>query len=144
MLLTFDDNYIIMAFMIESKTTHKKQVKNTLEKSQNYSRIPLTNDDNYIIMANMTNNNNTIATKDNNNMFTVIQTIARFGRFNQEAIRSFPTMKEAAAFAKRCHCGNPTTAIRDNKTHKVFTAHKDTNGTSLVWQTGPIFADKIV
>ena len=130
-----------MAFMI--KRQENKRVKNTLEKSQNYSRIPLTNDDNYIIMANMTNNN-TIATKDNNNMFTVIQTIARFGRFNQEAIRSFPTMKEAAAFAKRCHCGNPTTAIRDNKTHKVFTAHRDTNGTTLIWQTGPIFADKIV
>ena len=44
-----------------------KQAKKTLEKSQNYSRIPLTNDDNYIIMANMTNNNNT-ATKENNTM----------------------------------------------------------------------------
>ena len=118
------------------------QEKNTLEKTQNYSRMPLTNDDNYIIMANMTNNNNT--TKDNNNMFTVIQTIVRFGRFNQEAIRSFPTMKEAAAFAKRCHCGNPTTCIKHEESGKVFTAHKDTNGTSLVWQTGPIFADKIV
>ena len=130
-----------MGFMNERQAN--KQAKKTFKKNQNYSRMPLTNDDNYIIMANMTNNN-TIATKDNNNMFTVIQTIARFGRFNQEAIRSFPTMKEAAAFAKRCHCGNPTTAIRDNKTNKVFTAHKDTNGTSLVWQTGPIFADKIV
>ena len=128
---------------MKHRKQQSNQAKQTLEKSQNYSRIPLTNDDNYIIMANMTNNN-TIATKDNNNMFTVIQTIARFGRFNQEAIRSFPTMKEAAAFAKRCHCGNPTTAIRDNKTHKVFTAHRDTNGTTLIWQTGPIFADKIV
>jgi len=128
---------------MKHRKQQNNQAKNTLEKNQNYSRMPLTNDDTYDIMANMTNNN-TIATKDNNNMFTVIQTIARFGRFNQEAIRSFPTMKEAAAFAKRCHCGNPTTAIRDNKTHKVFTAHKDTNGTSLVWQTGPIFADKIV
>ena len=118
------------------------QAKNTLEKTQNYSRMPLTNDDNYIIMANMTNNNNT--TKDNNNMFQVIQTIVRFGRFNQEAIGSFDTMKEAAAFAKRCHNGNPTTCIKDTESNKVFTAHKDTNGTSLVWQTGPIFADKIV
>ena len=118
------------------------QEKNTLEKTQNYSRMPLTNDDNYIIMANMTNNNNT--TKDNNNMFQVIQTIVRFGRFNQEAIGSFDTMKEAAAFAKRCHNGNPTTCIKDTESNKVFTAHKDTNGTSLVWQTGPIFADKIV
>ena len=114
-----------------------------MKKNQNYSRMPLTNDDTYDIMATMTNNN-TIATKDNNNMFTVIQTIARFGRFNQEAIRSFPTMKEAAAFAKRCHNGNPTTCIKDEESGKVFTAHKDTNGTSLVWQTGPIFADKIV
>jgi hypothetical protein len=92
--------------------------------------------------------NNSMAINNNkeeiNTMFTVIQTIARFGRFNQEAIRSFPTMKAAAAFAKRCHCGNPTTVIRDEKSGKVFTAHKDTNGTSLVWQTGPIFADKIV
>ena len=112
------------------------QAKNTLEKNQNYSRMPLTNDDNYIIMASMTNNNNT--TKDNNNMFTILQTIVRFGRFNQEAIRSFPTMKEAAAFAKRCHNGNPTTVIKDEKSGKVFTAHKDTNGTTLLWQTGPI------
>ena len=115
--------------------------KKTFKKNQNYSRFPLTNDDNYIIMANITNNN---TIKENNTMFQVIQTIARFGRFNQEVIGSFDTMKEAAAFAKRCHNGNPTTVIRDNKTNKVFTAHKDTNGTSLVWQTGPIFADKIV
>ena len=92
------------------KRQQNKRTKNTLKKNQNYSRMPLTIDDNYIIMANMTNNN-TIATKDNNNMFTVIQTIARFGRFNQEAIRSFPTMKAAAAFAKRCHNGNPTTRV---------------------------------
>jgi len=118
-----------------------KRTKNTLEKNQNYSRMPLTNDDNYIIMANMTNNN---TTKDNNNMFQVIQTIVRFGRFNQEVIGSFDTMKEAAAFAKRCHCGNPTTCIKDTESNKVFTAHKDTNGTTLIWQTGPIFADKIV
>ena len=117
------------------------QAKNTLEKNQNYSRMPLTNDDKYTIMANITNNNNI---EEINTMFTVIQTIARFGRFNQEAIRSFPTMKAAAAFAKRCHNGNPTTVIKDNKTNKVFTAHKDTNGTTLIWQTGPIFADKIV
>jgi hypothetical protein len=43
MLLTFDDIYVIMAFMI--KRQENKRVKNTLEKSQNYSRIPLTNDD---------------------------------------------------------------------------------------------------
>jgi len=55
--LTNDDKYVIMAFMIERQ--ENKRVKNTLEKSQNYSRMPLTNDDNYIIMANMTNNNNT-------------------------------------------------------------------------------------
>ena len=139
MLLTFADNYIIMGFMNERQ--ENKRVKNTLEKSQNYSRIPLTNDDNYIIMATMTNNN---TTKDNNNMFQVIQTIVRFGRFNQEVIGSFDTMKEAAAFAKRCHCGNPTTCIKDTESNKVFTAHKDTNGTTLIWQTGPIFADKIV
>ena len=114
-----------------------------MKKNQNYSRMPLTNDDTYDIMATMTNNN-TIATKDNNNMFQVIQTIARFGRFNQEVIGSFDTMKEAAAFAKRCHCGNPTTCIKDKESGKVFTAHKDTNGTTLIWQTGPIFADKIV
>ena len=45
-----------MAFINERQAN--KQAKNTLEKSQNYSRIPLTNDDNYIIMANMTNNDN--------------------------------------------------------------------------------------
>ena len=95
-------------------------------------------------MATMTNNNNTTTQEDNNNMFQVIQTIARFGRFNQEVIGSFDTMKEAAAFAKRCHNGNPTTCIKDTKENKVFTAHKDTNGTTLIWQTGPIFADKIV
>lgn len=89
-------------------------------------------------------NNDTTMNKENNNMFQVIQTIARFGRFNQEVIGSFDTMKEAAAFAKRCHNGNPTTCIKDTESNKVFTAHKDTNGTSLVWQTGPIFADKIV
>ena len=81
-------------------------------------------------------NNNTI--KDNNNMFQVIQTIVRFGRFNQEVIGSFDTMKEAAAFGKRCHNGNPTTVIRDTKENKVFTPHFDNNGTSLMWQTGPI------
>ena len=118
-----------------------KGIKKTFKKNQNYSRLPLTNDDNYIIMANITNNN---TIKENNTMFQVIQTIARFGRFNQEVIGSFDTMKEAAAFAKRCHCGNPTTCIKDTATGKVFTAHKDTNGTSLVWQTGPIFADQIV
>ena len=118
------------------KRQKNKRVQNTLEKSHNYSRYPLTFDDDYGIMAIMTNNNNT--TKDNNNMFTILQTIARFGRFNQEAIRSFPTMKEAAAFAKRCHNGNPTTCIKDNKTNKIFTAHWDTNGTTLLWQTGPI------
>jgi len=99
--------------------------------------------DNYIRMINMTNNNNT-TTQEDTNMFQVIQTIVRFGRFNQEVIASFDTMKEAAAFAKRCHCGNPTTCIKDTESNKVFTAHKDTNGTTLIWQTGPIFADKIV
>ena len=92
-------------------------------------------------MANITNNN---TIKENNTMFQVIQTIARFGRFNQEVIGSFATMKEAAAFAKRCHNGNPTTCIKDTESNKVFTAHRDTNGTTLIWQTGPIFADKIV
>ena len=53
------------------KRQENKRVQNTLEKSQNYSRYPLTFDDNYIIMANMTNNNNTIATKDNNTMRTI-------------------------------------------------------------------------
>ena len=37
------------------------QAKNTLEKNQNYSRMPLTNDDTYDIMANMTNNNNNVS-----------------------------------------------------------------------------------
>ena len=55
MLLTFDDIYIIMAFMI--KRQENKRVQNTLEKSQNYSRYPLTFDDDYGIMAIMTNNN---------------------------------------------------------------------------------------
>ena len=88
--------------------------------------------------------NNTTTTEKDTNMFQVIQTIARFGRFNQEVIGSFDTMKEAAAFAKRCHNGNPTTCIKDTKSGKVFTAHKDTNGTTLIWQTGPIFAHQIV
>ena len=57
MVLTFDDNYIIMAFMNERQSN--KQAKNTLKKNQNYSRMPLTNDDDYGIMAIMTNNNNT-------------------------------------------------------------------------------------
>ena len=87
-------------------------------------------------MMSMTNNNTT--TEKDTNMFQVIQTIARFGRFNQEVIASFSTMKEAAAFGKRCHNGNPTTCIKDKATGKVFTPHRDNNGTSLMWQTGPI------
>jgi len=39
------------------KRQGNKRTKNTLEKNQNYSRMPLTNDDKYYIMANMTNNN---------------------------------------------------------------------------------------
>ena len=58
MLLTFDDIYVIMAFMI--KRQENKRTKNTLKKNQNYSRMPLTIDDNYIIMANMTNNNTNV------------------------------------------------------------------------------------
>jgi len=64
--LTNADNYVIMAFMI--KRQENKRVKNTLEKSQNYSRIPLTNDDKYYIMANMTNNINTLTKKGITNM----------------------------------------------------------------------------
>jgi len=47
------------------------QAKNTLEKTQNYSRMPLTNDDNYIIMANMTNND-TITKKGVHTMKEII------------------------------------------------------------------------
>ena len=56
--MTFDDIYVIMAFINERQAN--KQAKNTLEKSQNYSRMPLTNDDKYTIMATMTNNKRTI------------------------------------------------------------------------------------
>ena len=87
-----------------------KRVKNTLEKSQNYSRIPLTNDDNYIIMANMTNNDTTM-NKENNNMFQVVQTIVRGGQWQQDIVAEFATESEAIDFAKRCHNGNPTTRV---------------------------------
>tara|TARA_A100000172_G_scaffold75400_1_gene58163 strand:- start:624 stop:956 length:333 start_codon:yes stop_codon:yes gene_type:complete len=107
MLLTFADKYIIMAFMI--KRQENKRVKNTLEKSQNYSRMPLTNDDNYIIMANMTNNNNT--QEDTKIMFQVVQTIVRGGEWQQDIVATFATESEAVAFAKRCHNGNPTTRV---------------------------------
>ena len=108
MLLTFADNYIIMGFMNERQ--ENKRVKNTLEKSQNYSRIPLTNDDNYIIMANMTNNDTTM-NKENNNMFQVVQTIVRGGQWQQDIVAEFATESEAIDFAKRCHNGNPTTRV---------------------------------
>jgi len=85
------------------------QAKNTLEKNQNYSRMPLTNDDKYYIMANMTNNNNT--TKDTKIMFHVLQTIVRSGVWTQETLAKFGTESEAIDFAKRCHNGNPTTRV---------------------------------
>ena len=97
-----------MAFMI--KRQENKRVKNTLEKSQNYSRIPLTNDDNYIIMANMTNNDTTM-NKENNSMFQVVQTIVRGGQWQQDIVAEFATESEAIDFAKRCHNGNPTTRV---------------------------------
>jgi len=109
MVLTFDDNYIIMAFMIERKTTHKKQAKNTLEKSQNYSRMPLTNDDDYGIMAIMTNNNNT--QEDTKIMFHVLQTIVRNGQWQEDTIARFDNEADAIECRNRCHNGNPTTRI---------------------------------
>jgi hypothetical protein len=107
MLLTFDDIYSIMAFMI--KRQENKRVQNTLEKSQNYSRYPLTFDDNYIIMANMTNNNDT--QEDTKIMFQVVQTIVRGGEWQQDIVAEFATESEAIDFAKRCHNGNPTTRV---------------------------------
>ena len=110
MLLTFDDNYVIMAFMNERKTAHRIQAKNTLEKSQNYSRMPLTNDDNYIIMANMTNNDTTM-NKENNNMFHVLQTIVRNGQWQEDTIARFDNEADAIECRNRCHNGNPTTRV---------------------------------
>jgi hypothetical protein len=96
-----------MAFMI--KRQENKRVQNTLEKSQNYSRYPLTFDDNYIIMANMTNNNDT--QEDTKIMFQVVQTIVRGGEWQQDIVAEFATESEAIDFAKRCHNGNPTTRV---------------------------------
>ena len=96
-----------MAFMNEKQ--ENKRVKNTLEKSQNYSRMPLTNDDDYGIMAIMTNNNNT--QEDTKIMFQVLQTIVRGGEWQQDIVAEFATESEAIEFAKRCHNGNPTTRV---------------------------------
>ena len=95
-----------MGFMNERQAN--KQVKKTLKKNQNYSRMPLTNDDNYIIMANMTNNN---TIEEMITMFQVIQTIVRGGQWQQDIVAEFATEGEAVAFAKRCHNGNPTTRV---------------------------------
>ena len=96
-----------MAFMI--KRQENKRVKNTLEKSQNYSRMPLTNDDDYGIMAIMTNNNNT--TKDTKIMFHVLQTIVRNGQWQEDTIARFDNEADAIECRNRCHNGNPTTRI---------------------------------
>jgi len=94
---------------MKHRKQENKRVKKTLEKSQNYSRMPLTNDDNYIIMANMTNNNNT--QEDKKIMFQVVQTIVRGGQWQQDIVAEFATESEAIDFAKRCHNGNPTTRV---------------------------------
>lgn len=100
-------------------------------------------------MTNATQNNDVVFTDNNGNQlvgecFSVCQCIYRNDAFRNETIASFGSMKEAASFAKRCHNGNPTTTIKHQNSGKVFTAHKDTNGTTLIWQSGPIFADRIV
>jgi len=95
---------------MKHRKQENKRVKKTLEKSQNYSRIPLTNDDNYIIMANMTNNNNT-TTQEDNNMFHVLQTIVRDGQWKEETIARFDNEADAIECRNRCHNGNPTTRI---------------------------------
>ena len=71
-------------------------------------------------------------------MFHVLQTIVRNGQWQEDIVAKFATESEAVEFAKRCHNGNPTTVIKDEKSGKVFTSHWDTNGTTLLWQTGPI------
>ena len=112
MLLTFDDIYGIMAFMI--KRQENKRVKNTLEKSQNYSRMPLTNDDNYIIMANMTNNKQVTkrGVEMGFTMVDVLQTVVRDGEWQTDVIARFDNLLDALDCLRRHHNGNPTTRIR--------------------------------
>ena len=59
-------------------------------------------------MANMTNNN---VSKELTMKFQVLQTIVRSGEWMQDKVAEFATEKEANAFAKRCHNGNPTTRV---------------------------------
>ena len=90
------------------------QAKNTLEKNQNYSRMPLTNDDTYDIMANMTNNKQVMKRGIDMGftMVDVLQTVVRGGQWQTDVIARFDNLRDALDCLRRNHSGNPTTRIR--------------------------------